>query len=156
MLAGGFGWTGTAVVLEPGTAVGFAAGGLTTVVVLFESAGIIIFCVSPGSTFASVVATGASAAGVGAVTSAGASSALPCKTETLPLKAGIDIISAEIMNKAAAPIVNFESTDAVPRGEKAVLETLLVNNAPASVLPGCSKTEPISTTHDIKNKAYKM
>ncbi len=91
--------------------------------------------------------------------SAGASagvSVMPGKTEMLPLRAGIEINRAEIMNNAAAPIVNFDNTEAVPRGANAVLETLLVNKAPASVLPGCSKTEPISTTHEVKNKAYKI
>jgi hypothetical protein len=91
----------------------------------------------------------------GDVVSAGVSLVL-CKTETFPLKAGIEIIKAEIMNIAAAVIVTFERTEAVPRGENAVLETLLVNKAPASVLPGCSKTEPTKTMHEIKNNAYKI
>ncbi len=98
----------------------------------------------------------------GAGVSAGAAgasdgvSALPCKTDTFPVSAGIEISNAEIMNNAAAAIVTFERTEAVPRGEKAVLETLLVNKAPASVLPGCNSTEPINTIQAIKNKAYKI
>lgn len=76
---------------------------------------------------------------VSAGTSAGAStgaSALLCNTETFPLRAGIEINRAETMKTAAATIVTFDKTEAVPRGEKAELETLLVNKAPASVLPG--------------------
>ena len=59
-----------------------------------------------------------------------------CSTETFPCNAGIDIKNAETMKTEAATIVIFESIDAVPRGPKAALETLLVNNAPASVFPG--------------------
>lgn len=73
----------------------------------------------------------------------------------LPLSAGIEIKSAESMNAIAATIVNLDKTEAVPRGPKAALETLLVNNAPASVLPGCSRTAAISTTHETKNIVYK-
>ena len=47
------------------------------------------------------------------------------------------------MNAAAAPIVIFANKLAVPRGPKAVLESVLENNAPASALPGCSR---ITTT----------
>ena len=77
--------------------------------------------------------TSAAGPGVGAA-SAGASS-LPESTETLPLSAGIEIISADSINTIAAPIVNLDSTEADPRRAKAVLETLLVNKAPASGLP---------------------
>ena len=93
----------------------------------------------------------ASAAGAGVVSTA--ASSLPESTETLPLSAGIDIISAVIIKTIAAPMVNFASTEAVPRGENALLETLLVKSAPASVFPGCSRTEPIRTIHEIKNNA---
>ena len=71
----------------------------------------------------------------GAVSSTGAS-ALPLKTETPPLSAGIEIKSALNMKTTAAAIVSFDSTDAVPRGPNAALDTLLVKRAPASVLPG--------------------
>ncbi len=81
---------------------------------------------------------------------------MPCKTDTLPVNAGIEINKAEIIKIAAATIVTFDKTDAVPRGENAVLETLLVNKAPASVLPGCRSTEPTKTIHAIKNNAYKI
>ncbi len=57
-------------------------------------------------------------------------------TETLPFRAGIARNSAESMNNVAAAIVTLDKTVAVPRGANAELDTLLVNNAPASVLPG--------------------
>jgi hypothetical protein len=72
---------------------------------------------------------------VSAGASAGVSAAV-LSTDTPPLNAGIDIINADIINMTAAAIVTLESTVAVPRGPKALLLTLLVNNAPASVLPG--------------------
>lgn len=50
-------------------------------------------------------------------------------------------------------IVILDKTDAVPRGPNAVLEILLVNNAPASVFPGCSKTLATKTIHAKKNNA---
>jgi hypothetical protein len=58
------------------------------------------------------------------------------RTEVPPLNAGIDIRRADSMKIAAAAIVIFDSTVAVPLGPNALLEILLVNNAPASVLPG--------------------
>ncbi len=94
------------------------------------------------------------AAGASAVVSIGASGLLD-KTDTFPVKAGIARNSADNMNVVAAAIVSFDNTVAVPRGLKAVLDTLLVNNAPASVLPGCSKTEATSTRHERKNIPYK-
>ena len=90
------------------------------------SPSVIVVC-TPGG-----VASGA-AAGVGVASTV---SSFPESTDTLPLKAGIEIIRAESINTIAEPMVNFASTEAVPRGAKAVLETLLVNSAPASVLPG--------------------
>lgn len=63
------------------------------------------------------------------------------------------------MNKAvsiksvAAVIVIFDKNVCAPRGVKAELEILLVKSAPASVLPGCSKTETIRVKHEIKNNA---
>jgi hypothetical protein len=97
---------------------------------------------------------GCSAAGCSAGASAGISSA-ELRTEILPLRAGIEISNAENMNKIAAAMVSFESTEAVPRGPNAALETLLVNNAPASVLPGCNNTAAMSTTHETKKTVYK-
>lgn len=58
------------------------------------------------------------------------------RTETLPFRAGIESISAESIKSVAAMIVVFDKTVAVPREPKALLEILLVNNAPASVFPG--------------------
>ena len=72
-------------------------------------------------------------------------SVVVCKTEIFPIIAGNDSKSAETINVIAAPIVIRDKTDCVPRGPKAVLETLLVNNAPASVLPGCKSTVTINT-----------
>jgi len=51
--------------------------------------------------------------------------------------------------------VIFESTVAVPRGPNELLFTLLVNNAPASVLPGCNRTAPTRAMHDKKNNVYR-
>ena len=105
-----------------------------------------------GAPFASVGATLASA---GAVDSTGVSPTL-CSTETFPCNAGIEIISAENMKTHAAIIVIFARTEAVPRGPKAAFEILLVNSAPASVLPGCSSTVPMRTMQDKKNKGNKI
>jgi hypothetical protein len=60
------------------------------------------------------------------------------------------------MNAAAAPIVIFERILAVPRGPKAVLDTLLENRSPAPDLPGCSNTTTTNTTHARINSPYKM
>ena len=89
----------------------------------------------------------------GAADSTGVSPTL-CKTDTLPCNAGIEINKAENMKTHAAVIVIFARTEAVPRGPKAAFEILLVNNAPASVFPGCRSTEPIRNKHEIKNNAY--
>ena len=93
------------------------------------------------------------ATGVEVVT--GASVTPDCKTELVPVSHGSESISAISMKAAAAPIVIFASKLAVPRGPKAVLETELVNNAPASALPGCSKITRIRTTHARINNPYK-
>ena len=76
-----------------------------------------------------------------------------CSTDTFPCNAGIEINKAEIIKTLAATIVIRESTETVPRGPNAAFEILLVNNAPASVLPGCSNTEPIRTMQDTKYNA---
>lgn len=73
------------------------------------------------------------------------------KTEMSPVNAGIARSRAESIKTLAAKIVTFERTVAVPRGPKALLEVLLVKSAPASVLPGCSKTLPTNVTQEIKN-----
>lgn len=88
--------------------------------------------------------------------SAGCSAAVVESTEISPESAGIEIRRADSIKKIAAVIVIFESTVCVPRGLKAVLETLLVKSAPASVFPGCSSTDAISVMHERKNIAYKI
>jgi len=82
-------------------------------------------------------------------------SGLLLNTETFPVSAGIESIKAESMNTDAAVIVIFDRTVAVPRGAKAELEILLVNKAPASVLPGCSRTAATRTKQERKNNPYK-
>ena len=93
------------------------------------------------------------ATGVGVVT--GASATPDCKTELVPLSHGSESISAISMKAAAAPIVIFASKLAVPRGPNAVLETELVNKAPASALPGCNKITRTRMTQAIINNPYK-
>jgi len=78
-----------------------------------------------------------------------------CKTEIFPVRAGIESKSAESIKQVAAIIVNFDRTLAAPRGVNAVLETLLVKSAPASVLPGCKRTAAIKTRQETKNNPYK-
>jgi len=58
------------------------------------------------------------------------------KTEMSPVIAGIARSRADNINTQAAVIVILDKTVAVPRGPKALLDTLLVKSAPASVLPG--------------------
>ncbi len=58
------------------------------------------------------------------------------RTETSPVIAGIAKSRAENIKTIAALMVSLDKTVAVPRGPKALLETLLVKSAPASVLPG--------------------
>ena len=92
---------------------------------------------------------GAAGAGVG-VASAGAD----CRTEREPVSAGSESIKATSMKMAAAAMVIRASTVCVPRGPKAVLDTELVKSAPASDLPGCSKTVTTSTIHASMNSPY--
>jgi len=112
-----------------------------------------VFKSPAGATFASVGGTAAFVL-VSAGASAGVSPTV-CKTDTLPCKAGIEIINADSIKTVAATIVIFANTEAVPRGPNAVFEMLLVNSAPASVLPGCKSTDPIRMTHETKNNVYK-
>jgi hypothetical protein len=88
-----------------------------------------------GAAFASPTGAALAFVSAGAVDSTGVSPTL-CKTETFPCNAGIEIINAESMKTQAAMMVIFDKTEAVPRGPNAAFEMLLVNNAPASVLPG--------------------
>jgi hypothetical protein len=93
-------------------------------------------------------AAGAAGVGVGVGVANGAGSGRPdCSTELVPLINGSDRHKANNMNAAAAPMVSFASKVCVPRGPKAVLETELENNAPASALPGCNNTATTRMTH---------
>ena len=77
-------------------------------------------------------------------------------TERDPVIAGCESIKAISMKATAAPIEIFARMLAVPRGPKAVLETLLVNSAPASDFPGCKSTATTSTTQARIKRPYKM
>ena len=85
-----------------------------------------------------------------------ASGAVDCNTERVPVTPGSDSINAINMNPAAAPIVIFDKTLAVPRGPNAVLETLLENRSPAPDFPGCNKITTINITHERINRPYKV
>ena len=105
-------------------------------------------CVAAGVAAAGV----ACGVGVGVGVAAGACSGIPdCNTEVVPFMKGRDKHNANNMKPAAAPIVILESKVCVPRGPKAVLDTELENNAPASALPGCNSTAMIKTTHARMN-----
>jgi hypothetical protein len=109
-------------------------------------------CEAAGEAAGAEVAAGdACGAGVGV-----ASDAVDCKTECDPVIPGSESISAKSMKPAAAPMVIFDKMLAVPRGPKAVLETLLENRSPAPDLPGCKSTTITSTMHDRINSPYKM
>ena len=106
------------------------------------------------------VGVGAAAVGVGCgvgvgVAETGTSGTPDCNTEFVPVTTGRDNVIAINMNAAAAPIVIFASKVCVPRGPKAVLETELVNKAPASAFPGCSKITRIRMTQARMNNPYK-
>jgi hypothetical protein len=77
-------------------------------------------------------------------------------TERDPVIAGCESIKAISMKATAAPIEIFARMLAVPRGPKAVLETLLVNSAPASALPGCKSTATTSTMQARIKSPYRM
>ena len=164
----------------PLTKIYFFAGGFAGALAAGDFAGALAGVLTGGVFAAGAFATGAASfafdeAAVFALASAGAAvlafasavlafefdesvvaSGLPDKTETLPVKAGIARKRADNMNVVAAMIVTLDKTVAVPRGANAELETLLVNNAPASVLPGCNRTAAISVRHERKNIPYKM
>jgi len=108
---------------------------------------------APGCVAAGVAAAGvACGVGIGVGVAAGACSGIPdCNTEVVPFMNGRDRHNANNMKPAAAPIVSLDSNVWVPRGPKAVLDTELENNAPASALPGCSSTAMIRMTHERMN-----
>ena len=85
----------------------------------------------------------------------GALSGVDCSTEREPFSDGSASISAMSINAMAAPIVILARMLAVPRGPKAVLETLLEKRAPASDFPGCKRIVTTSTMHDRINSPYK-
>ena len=118
-------------------------------------AGVSISAPLSGWVFAAGGGTFASALAVFEFVESTGASGLLFKTEMLPVNAGIASNKAESMKSVAAPIVTFDKTVAVPRGANAELDTLLVNNAPASVLPGCSKTAATRIMHERKNNPYK-
>ena len=84
-----------------------------------------------------------------------ASGSSDCNTEREPVTAGNESIKAISMKDAAAPIVILERTLAVPRGPKAVLDTLLENRSPAPDLPGCNRMTITRTMQDRINSPYK-
>ena len=108
---------------------------------------------APGCVAAGVAAAGvACGVGVGVGVAAGACSGIPdCNTEVVPFMNGRDRHNANNMKPAAAPIVSLDSNVCVPRGPKAVLDTELENNAPASALPGCSSTAMTRMMHERMN-----
>jgi len=107
-----------------------------------------------------VTVTGADvAAGEGCCTGdgvgTGALSGVDCSTEREPFSDGSASISAMSINAMAAPIVILARMLAVPRGPKAVLETLMEKRAPASEFPSCKRIVTTSTMHDRINSPYK-
>lgn len=125
----------------------FAAGAVFALAAEFAFASGAVFALaSTGAVFAFASVVAGASTGV---------SGLLDRTETLPVRAGIDNSRADSMNVEAATIVILDRTVAVPRGARAELETLLVNNAPASVFPGCSKTAATRTRHERKKSAYR-
>ena len=130
-----------------------------------EAAGVVpagapVFCVAPVFACPSCAGDAAGdAAGEAAGEACGVgvgSSETDCKTERCPVIAGSESMMAINMKAAAAPMVIFAKMVCVPRGPKAVLETLLEKSAPASALPGCKRTATMSTMHDSKNSMYKI
>jgi len=79
-----------------------------------------------------------------------------CNTEFEPVSPGSANNNASSMNEIAAPIVILAKIFCVPRGPNAVLETLLVNKAPASALPGCNRTTTTSTRQDRMKRVYRV
>jgi len=105
---------------------------------------------------AGFVAGDAAALGDGVGEGVTAGTASDDKAEFEPLIPGSDSNNAISMNEIAAPMVIFARMFCVPRGPKAVLETLLVNSAPASALPGCSNTTTTNTKQARINSPNRM
>ncbi len=139
------------VVLAAGAIAAFVSAELTvTPFVLTVTFG----CKVVFAAFKSTVVFALASVKAGAV-SVWASGLLVCKTETFPFKAGIARNKADNIKTTAAVILIFARIVCVPRGLNAELEILLVKSAPASVFPGCNKTDAIKTMHETKNKPYK-
>ena len=101
------------------------------------------------------VGVGIAVVGCGVGVATGTSVTPDCKTELVPLTAGSESDRAISINAAAAPMVILASKVCVPRGPNAVLETELVNRAPASAFPGCNNTTRIRMTQARINNPYK-
>jgi hypothetical protein len=101
------------------------------------------------------VGVGAAVVGCGVGVATGASETPDCNTDLVPVIAGSESERAISIKAAAAPIVIFAKSVCVPRGPKAVLETELVNKAPASAFPGCSKITRMRITQARMNNPYK-
>ena len=102
------------------------------------------------------VAAGVSVADGDATGVAVASSSVDCKTERVPVMPGRESVKAISINDAAATMVTFANTLAVPRGPNAALDTPPEKRSPALDLPGCNSTTTTSTTHDSMNSPYRM
>ena len=112
----------------------------------FVGAGEGVNTVEVGTATGAAVEGAACGVAAGVAVGVGIDSPIPdCKTELVPLINGSDKQRAISMKAAAAPMVIFASSVCVPRGPKAVLETELENNAPASALPGCNNTATTKT-----------
>jgi precorrin-6B methylase 1 len=96
------------------------------------------------------------AAGDACGTGVGVASGADCKTERVPVTPGNESINAISMKLAAAPMVIFAKTLAVPRGPNAVLERPPEKRSPALDLPGCSRIVTTSTTQANMNNPYRM
>ena len=102
----------------------------------------------PGAVEPGTVGAAGDGAGVGVA--AGAAGA-DDNTDLDPVNIGRPSANASNINATAAPIVIFASTLAVPRGPKAVLDSVFEKSAPASALPGCSRITTIRITHARMN-----
>jgi len=117
-----------------------------------EAAGDVLGAGESAGAAGAMLATGeAAGAGVGVV-----SASVPCKTEREPDTPGSERVKAISMNAAAAPIVILERMLAVPRGPKAVLETLPEKRSPAPDFPGCNRMTTTSTMHAKIKSPYKV
>jgi len=138
-----------------GLAAGDAAGAAAPVLAGAVLAGAPVFAPSCAGLAAGEAAGEAPGEACGVGVAAGSSSSTVWSTERWPVIEGSESAMAISMKAAAAPMVTFASRVCVPRGPKAVLETLLEKSAPASALPGCKSTATMSTMHDRINSMYK-